>query len=145
MMVEPAGGVYRRVTFQADPKNSPMKKKKILVVDDEAGFTRLLKLVLRRYDIREVNDSKRALETAQAFQPDLILLDVVMPGIDGGNLAATIKADTRLKRVPIIFVTAVVSPREAGDSPKEIGGFPFLAKPVSPDALERCIEQHLVE
>lgn len=120
-----------------------MKKVKLLVVDDEPGFTRLLKLVLRQYDIQEVNDSLRTLETARAFQPDLILLDVIMPGLDGGNLAAKIKADPFLKHIPIIFLTAVVSPKEAGERPKHIGGFPFLAKPISPQALELCIAEHL--
>ncbi len=123
---------------------SPMKpKKRILVVDDERGFTRLLKLVFQQYDILEENDSRRALETARAFRPHLILLDVIMPGVDGGNLAAMIKTDALLKQVPIVFLTAVVSSNEAGDAPKKIGGFPFLAKPVSPEALERCIDQHL--
>ena len=120
-----------------------MKKTRILVIDDESGFTRLLKLVLRQYEIREENDALRAFHTAQTFLPDLILMDVVMPGIDGGNLAAKIKADETLKDVPIVFLTAVVSPTEAGEQPKHIGGFPFLAKPVSPEVLERCIEEHL--
>jgi CheY-like chemotaxis protein len=120
-----------------------MKKTRILVIDDEPGFTRLLKLVLQRYDIREENDALRAYQTAQAFRPDLILMDVVMPGIDGGNLAAKIKADPMLQDVPIVFLTAVVSPKEAGQQPKHIGGYPFLAKPVSPEVLERCIEENL--
>lgn len=120
-----------------------MKKKKILVIDDEAGFTRLLKFVLKHYEIREENDPLKALETAQEFKPDLILLDVIMPGLDGGELAAKIKGDASLQRTPIIFLTAVVSPREAGKTSKVIGGFPFLAKPVSPEALERCIAEHL--
>ena len=120
-----------------------MKKNRILVIDDESGFTRLLKLVLQRYEIREENDALRAFETARNFRPDLILLDVVMPGIDGGNLAAKIKGDPMLKHVPIVFLTAVVSTKEAGHEPKHIGGFPFLAKPVSPEVLERCIEEYL--
>jgi hypothetical protein len=48
-----------------------------------------------------------------------------------------------LKRIPIVFLTAVVSPTEAGEVPKHIGGFPFLSKPVCPNVLERCIEEHL--
>ncbi|EDY21568.1 response regulator receiver protein [Chthoniobacter flavus Ellin428] len=120
-----------------------MKKIRILVVDDEPGFTRLLKLVLHRYEIREENDSTRAYETALSFRPDLILMDVIMPGMDGGNLAATCRADGLLRNVPIVFLTAVVSPREASAGTKQIGGFPFLAKPISPEMLERCIEEHL--
>jgi len=120
-----------------------MKKTRILVIDDEPGFTRLLKLVLHHYEIREENDPSRAIETALSFRPELILMDVIMPGIDGGNLAAKCRADALLKNVPIVFLTAVVSPSEAGTTARNIGGFPFLAKPVSPQALERCIEEHL--
>lgn len=120
-----------------------MKKTRILVIDDEAGFTRLLKLVLTHYDIREENNPQRALETARAFHPDLILLDVIMPGVDGGAVAANLRTDAVLKHIPIVFLTAVVSPQEAGASEKNIGGFPFLAKPVSPEVLEQCIEHHL--
>jgi len=120
-----------------------MKKTRILVIDDEPGFTRLLKLVLQRYDIHEENDAARAFETALSFRPDLILMDVIMPGIDGGNVAAKCRSDAILRNVPIIFLTAVVSPKEAGNGAKHIGGFPFLAKPVSAEALERCIEEHL--
>ena len=119
------------------------RKARILLIDDEVGFTRLVKLVLRRYDMCEVNDPRRALEAAHAFQPDLVLMDVVMPGIDGGNLAALFKGDPTLKRIPIVFLTAVVTPKEAGQVPRHIGGYPFLSKPVCPDALERCIEEHL--
>jgi len=85
----------------------------------------------------------RALATALGFHPDLILMDVTMPGIDGGNLAAKFREDPTLNQVPIVFLTAVVSSREVGESAKEFGGFPFLAKPVSAEALERCIEMHL--
>ena len=120
-----------------------MKKKKLLVVDDEAGFTRLLKLVFRNYEVQEVNDPTKAVEVALRFHPDLILLDVIMPALDGGNLAAAFKADARLKQIPIIFLTAVVSPTEAGEKPKNIGGYPFLSKPVSPEALELCIAENL--
>ncbi len=131
---------WRSIHPQSD---TPMARKKILVIDDEVGFTRLLKLVLRRYEILEENNSRRALETARFFRPDLILLDVIMPGLDGGNLAAAFQEDPLLKRVPLVFLTAVVSPSEAGEKPKVIGGIPFLAKPISPVALEQCIEEHL--
>lgn len=120
-----------------------MKKPRILVIDDEAGFTRLLKLVLHQYEIREVNDPTRAIETALEFRPDLILMDVIMPDLDGGNLAAKCHADPLLKDVPIVFLTAVVTQEEAGEQPKQIAGFPFLAKPVSPEVLELCIKKNL--
>jgi len=119
--------------------------KKILIVDDEAGFTRLIKLTLEKtgdYQVAEVNDGTRAWETARKFRPDLILLDIVMPKIDGGDVASQLKSDDSLKNVPIVFLTAIVSKKEAVPGGL-IGGFPFISKPVSLDDLVKCIEENL--
>src|SRR4051812_15818731 len=119
-----------------------MSKKRILLVDDEAGFTRLLHLVLPAYEICEENNPGKALETARRFRPDLIFLDVIMPDVDGGTLAAEIRADPMLAKVPIIFLTAIVSAAETKNQ-EMIGGFPFIAKPVTKDKLVACINKHL--
>ena len=118
-----------------------MSKKKIMIVDDESGFTRLLRLVLPTYEICEENDSNRALATALQFRPDLILLDVVMPDLDGGAVAAQIRGEPLLSRVPIVFLTAIVSENET-KTDKTIGGFPFLAKPVSLESIMKCLAEH---
>jgi two-component system, OmpR family, response regulator len=118
-----------------------MKKKRILVVDDEAGFTSLLRLVLPLYEIREENDPKRAVATALDFQPDLILLDFIMPELDGGTLAARFGEEPLLRFVPIIFLTAILTGPEAES--KTIDGHPCLAKPVSKERLVACINEHL--
>jgi CheY-like chemotaxis protein len=117
-------------------------KPKILIVDDEEGFTRLTKLTLSDYDILEENKSTQALETARRFKPDLILLDVMMPEMDGGDIAAQISADPDLKDVPIVFLTAIVTQNEAAKRPR-LGGYPFIAKPVTADKLTEHIEKHL--
>lgn len=122
-----------------------MKKKRVLIVDDESGFTRLLKLTLEKsgkFTVREENDGTKAWLVAREFEPDIIFLDVVMPKIDGGDVAQQIRSDPSLAHVPVIFLTAIVSAREGGH---EIGGFPFLAKPVSLAAVTQCIEEHLGE
>ena len=119
--------------------------KKILIIDDEAGFTRLVKLTLEMagaYEVAEENDGIRARETARKFLPDLILLDIVMPRIDGGDVACQIQADPALKNVPIVFLTAIVSKKETVPGGL-IGGFPFLSKPVNLDELIQCIEETL--
>ena len=118
------------------------RKTKILIVDDEEGFTKLMKLTLTEYDIREENNPVRALETARAFKPDLILLDVMMPHFDGGDVAAQIRADARLKNLPIIFLTAMVTKTET-EARALLGGYPFIAKPVTPERLVENIEKHL--
>ena len=120
-----------------------MASKRIFIVDDESGFTRLLKLTLEksgRFVVREENDGARAWLAAREFQPDIIFLDIVMPKIDGGGVAQQIRSDPALAHVPIVFLTAIVSETEGGQT---IGGFPFIAKPVSLEAITRCIEEHL--
>lgn len=118
------------------------RKPKILIVDDEASFTKVTKLALSEYDICEENNSARALETAKTFRPDLILLDVVMPDMDGGDIAAQIRAEPSLKRVPIVFLTAIVTEKET-EKRQQFGGFPFISKPVTPEKLAETIEKHL--
>jgi CheY-like chemotaxis protein len=122
-----------------------MDKKRILIVDDESGFTRLMKLTLERtgnYTVLEENDGTKALDAARQFRPDLILLDIVMPKIDGGDVARQLQADPTLKKVKIVFLTAIVSNKETTPG-NLIGGFPFMAKPVSLDALVKFIEGNL--
>ena len=119
-----------------------MSKRRVLLVDDEAGFTRLLRLVLKDFEIFEENDPTKALEAARRIRPDMIFLDVIMPELDGGSLAAEMRADPQLAQTPIVFLTAIVSPAEAKDK-SVIGGFPFLAKPVTKDKLVQCINKFL--
>ncbi len=123
-----------------------MDKKRIFIVDDERGFTNLLKLNLEatgRYFVETENDERRALPKARDFKPDIIFLDVVMPGYDGGEVAAQLRADPELAAIPIVFLTAIVSESEAAGR-SSFGGFPFLAKPVTVEALERCIEERVI-
>lgn len=120
-----------------------MSKKKILVIDDEASFTFLVKHALPQYEILAENDALRGLETARQFQPDLILLDVIMPGMEGGDLATQMREDPALCGTPIVFLTAIVSPTETGGKATLIGGYPFLAKPVDTKTLVECIEEYL--
>ena len=120
-----------------------MSTKRVFIVDDESGFTRLLKLTLEksgRYTVREENDGTQAWLAAREFKPDIVFLDVLMPKIDGGDVAQQIRSDPSLAHIPIIFLTAIVSAKEGG---QEIGGFPFLAKPVSLETIVKCIEDHL--
>jgi two-component system OmpR family response regulator len=119
------------------------QKKRVFIVDDEPGFTRLVKLTLERtgkYIVREENDGEKAWLAIREWRPDIVFLDVVMPKIDGGEVAQQIRSDPLLARIPIVFLTAIVSQRE---STHHFGGFPFLAKPVSIEAISNCIEEHL--
>ena len=123
-----------------------MEKKRILIVDDEEAFTRMMKLVLEQtglYNVGQESKGTQALATAREFKPDLILLDVVMPDMDGGDVAAQLQADPLLRNVPIVFLTALVDEKESKGKARLSGGFPFIGKLVSDEELLQCIEQNL--
>jgi CheY-like chemotaxis protein len=123
-----------------------MSKKKILVVDDEVGITRMLKRNLEatnKYEVRMENSSKAAVAAAREFLPELIVMDVMMPEMDGGEVAALLKDDKRLGLIPIVFLSAIVKKEETQAAGGSIGGQTFLAKPVKLDDLIACIEHYL--
>ena len=120
-------------------------KKRILLVDDEAMITRTLKLYLEgtgKFEVRTQNQGTEAVATARVFKPDLIMLDIVMPDIDGAEIAEKLQEDPTLKSIPIIFLTALVRPGEVAASGSDIGGFPFIAKPLDPDKIVAAIEKY---
>ena len=123
------------------------EKKRILVVDDQTQNTQLLKAYLERNDyvVKEENDSRTALSAGEEFKPDLILLDVMMPGVDGGELAARFKASPTLKTIPIVFLTATVTKAEVNAGGGLIGGDRFLAKPLVLTDVLACLKQCLSE
>jgi CheY-like chemotaxis protein len=136
-------------TMKADlfPRISdPAKDKpRILLIDNDRDFTRSTRLALERtgkYFVSEENDATRAHHTAQRLNPDLILLDIVMPETDGGEVAARIQSDPPLRRTPIIFLTALVTKAETRAGLR-IQGHPFLAKPVTLPELIKGIEENL--
>ncbi len=120
-------------------------KSRILLVDDEEEFTELLSMNLKRtgkFDVRIVNESSEAVETTREFKPDVILLDIVMPGIDGGDIASQLRHDPELCEIPIIMVSALVSNDEIGDNDvAQSGDKIILAKPVRMEKLLNAIDQ----
>ncbi len=123
-----------------------MKKKKILVIDDERGFTKMVKLNLEAtgdYEVKIQNNSLDALQTAIEFQPDVILLDVIMPELEGPDVVYQLKKNDMLKDVPVIFITANITKEEVDSQDGYIGGHAFLAKPGTVDELIACIEKQI--
>jgi CheY-like chemotaxis protein len=121
-------------------------KKKILVVDDEVSITRLLKLNLEqtgKYEVFEVNQGARALQMAQAFKPDLVILDVMMPDMDGSEIAASFKQDPNLKKTAVVFLTAAIKKEELGGLEGKIGGRTYIAKPLNIQGVISVIERNL--
>ena len=117
----------------------------ILIVDNNRDFTYSAKVALERtglYSVWEENKPARAHQTAQRVRPDLILLDIAMPETDGGEVAARIESDPTSHRIPVVFLTALVTKTEAR-SGLQIHGHPFLAKPISIPEFVAGIERYL--
>lgn len=113
-----------------------MEKIKILVVEDEAPIQELLQFNLERkkYRVKVVDSGEEALTTTAQFQPDLILLDIMLPGADGLEVCKNLKADPKTQRIPIIMLTALCEEADivAG---LELGADDYITKPFSPRVL----------
>ena len=134
-----------RIPLEPVPDSSAKAKRRILVVDDDPNNSHLLKVLLERsgpYVVLEENHDTEAHQTARSFKPDLILLDVAMQELDGGEVAEQIQADRELHDTPIIFLTALVTKAEA-KSGLHIEGHPVVAKPINIPELIETIEAHL--
>ena len=121
-------------------------KKKILLVDDEPALTRMIRLNLERtgrFEVFTENSGPRAVETVRSCRPDLIFLDVMMPGKSGDDVAQELRLDSELADIPIVFLTAIVSREETDILGSTIGGNRFLAKPVKTADLLEVIDEML--
>jgi CheY-like chemotaxis protein len=123
-----------------------MEKKKILVVDDEIDFTQILRANLESTDayiVRVENLGSFTLKAAREFRPDLILLDIMMPDMQGSEVAVQLKQDAQCKDIPVIFLTALVTNKDNDKSCTHIAGHPFIGKPFETQNLIDCIEDNL--
>jgi twitching motility two-component system response regulator PilG len=124
-----------------------MKTNRILVIDDNINATRVARLILERtgrYEVRELNDPAQAIDVVREFEPDLVLLDVCMPNIEGSVVAEKIKDTPGFNNTPIVFLTCIVTPGEMGKNGTVIiGQHEYIAKPARPDILVACIERNL--
>ncbi|HWE04989.1 MAG TPA: response regulator [Tepidisphaeraceae bacterium] len=119
-------------------------KTRILLVDDECEYSSMLKGRLEAagyFDVREENNELLAVSAAREFAPDIVLLDVMMPHLEGSEVAARFRADRLLRDVPILFLTALVSEEDAPDGSCSSGGNTFLPKSLSIEKLMDCIAQ----
>ena len=122
------------------------EKKKILIIDDEKDFAHFIKLNLESTNKFEVIPSatgKEGIILAKTNKPDLILLDIFMPEMDGSMVAERLLDDAATKDIPIVFLTALVTKRDVGAKGGVIGGRHVIAKPVTPDELISTINSVL--
>jgi CheY-like chemotaxis protein len=123
-----------------------MNQKKILLIDDEDDFCFFAKLNLEktdRYRVFTSNNGKEGIGLAKQYKPDLIILDIMMPGMDGGQVASILLGDESTSGIPIVFLTAMIRKEEILERGGRIGGREFIAKPVTPEDLIEKIEYYL--
>ena len=103
---------------------------KVLIVDDEERILRLYSSVLRKagYEVVTASSAKLGIELAASAQPNLILLDVMMPATDGAEALAILSENSRTKHIPVIFLTSLLKEEEQDDPQGEIGGHVFISK-----------------
>src|ERR1700752_3449386 len=126
--------------------DEPIEKPRILIVDNNSNFARAARRLLDesgRYIACTVIDPRRALETARSFKPDLVLVDLIMPHVDGPEVAAQLEADWALHGVPIVFLTALITAEEAKDG-RRVYRHRILPKPTSNSELIELVEQNLL-
>ena len=121
-----------------------MNSEAILIIDDDPATTRLLEVLLTRegYNIRSENLSANALQTSKEFNPNLIILDLMMPGIDGMTVCKDMKKDPVLGDIPIIMFSAV-NQVDVQDKAMEAGISEYITKPIHPNDLKQRIRRWL--
>jgi DNA-binding response OmpR family regulator len=117
---------------------------RVLVIDDEAAIRLLCRVNLEaeKMQVDEAADGRAGLEQARATRPDVILLDVMMPGLDGWQVAEELVGDERTRDIPIVFLTARADFRDR-ERGLEAGGIAYLTKPFNPVELAALIEDLL--
>lgn len=124
-----------------------MGKKRVLIVDDEQDFTKVVKMNLEatgKYEVMAQNKGSLCLAAAKEFKPNLILLDLLMPDLEGGEVAYQLENDEETKNIPVVFLTAVAKKDEVKGDSGLIGGHVFLAKPVTLQELIDCIDGNTI-
>jgi CheY-like chemotaxis protein len=140
-MMEP---FHNQVSGDNQETGSPKKRDRpvILVVDDEEEIRRVMRLTLTiaGYDVREAENGEKALESLRRNPPDLILLDVLMPGMDGFEVCRIVRADPATADIPILILSARTD-TQSKEEGFRAGATKYLTKPISPPQLLH----HIVE
>lgn len=123
-----------------------MEKKKILLIDDEVDFTKIAKMNLQlldhTYEIELAQNGKEGLKKAQKFQPHVILLDVLMPHMDGFEVLKRLKEDEKTSSIPVIMLTAKTDD-ESKSRASQLYNEEYLTKPIEAPELHSKIEKVL--
>lgn len=123
-----------------------MYKKRILIIDDEENFCNLVKKNIEQtgeFEVHIATNGDDGIRLVREIKPDLILLDVMMPEMDGGEVASLIRNDKSIKDTPIVFLTAIVREGEVSSQASFTRGYSFLAKTVTVGELIACIKKNV--
>ena len=119
------------------------KKQKILIVDDTPANIQILNETLKDdYEIYFAMNGKDALQNAQKVIPDLVLLDIMMPGMDGYEVCGALKRNSLLKDIPVIFITAL-NQEDHETKGLGLGAVDYITKPFNPEIIKLRVNNHL--
>lgn len=122
-----------------------VESKKILVVDDDKVFLKLVEYDLTKngFDVITALDGEMGVLLAKTQNPDLILLDINMPDLEGGDVVAMLEAHSETQNIPIIFVTALLTKQEEERRSNMMGKHSFFSKPYNLQRLLEEIDKHI--
>jgi signal transduction histidine kinase len=126
------------------PRSNPLSPHPSLLIVDDApeNLTAMVSVLDRLYDLRIATSGQGALDLVAAQLPDLILLDVLMPGMDGYEVLITLKSDLKTRDIPVIFVTAL-NTAESESGALSAGAADFIHKPINPDVVLARVQLQL--
>lgn len=123
-----------------------MNKKRILIIDDEENFCKLIKKNIEHtgeFEVHIATNGDEGIMLTREIKPDLILLDIVMPGVDGSDVASIIRNDKSIEDTPIVFLTSMVRKEETSSQESFTRGYSLLAKTVTVGELMKCIKENV--
>jgi CheY-like chemotaxis protein len=117
-------------------------KKKVLIVDDEPGVRELVQRILNKsYAVLEAQDGAEAVDMSRSQKPDIILMDMMMPKVDGLTACYLIKKDEATKKIPVVMITAVGFDLNKKLSQDIMGADGYVTKPFTPKDLQTAVDQ----
>ena len=119
------------------------KTKLLLIDDDPAVISYLVTKLSKLYEVISTTDPTQAARLARSQLPNVILCDIDMPGMSGGDVAAELSGDSATARIPLIYLTSLVSPEEAQDLGGQVGGRPGVSKRAPLSELVKTIDESI--